>query len=116
MNAIYNEWTFIVRLENQHLCIIDLSSEDDRGDVEPYRGDRDLSVGCMFGCEDSPYHRIKRIEGVWRYSKHRFNDKFHDFTKVSIEDFVRRVFDAMKFDGYSEEEIAKTKKDYGLWF
>lgn len=127
-------WIFLVELAGDpplavlRMCEVDLSSEDDRGDVEPYV-DYEGKVHCMLGVDpelgegeeepDDPEERLLRgrrqIMGVWEYTPGKsFQNKFPTYKAVSVVDFVRRFCEAAAFDGDSEEEIASLKKHYGV--
>lgn len=117
---IDKNWTFLVELSGdpplaEHCaCLIDLSEEDDRGDVEPFR-DKNGIVHCTLGCEcDGDGYETREITCVRAYSPKSFNDKFPTFRLISIVDFVRRVCNAAAFDGYTEEDIAELKRSYGV--
>ena len=114
------DWTFLVELSGdpplaEHCaCLIDLSSEDDRGDVEPFR-DEDGIMHCTLGCECDEGSQMREITCVRAYSpKDSFNGKFPTFRLVSLVDFIRRLCDASVFDGDTEEEIAELKRKYGV--
>lgn len=116
------DWTFLVELKGDPplaalgVCLVDLSSEDDRGDIEPYV-DGNGVLHCTLGAEptmDGDEER-REIVGVWEYCDDQpFNDKFPFFKQVSMADFVRRVCDAASFDGDSEGDILKLKEHYGV--
>lgn len=110
--------TFIVELEGDRplassgICLVDLSSEDDRGDIEPSY-DEEHGLECTLGKRDRKNDDVRKIVRVWEYVENKpFNCKFHTFIPVSLVDFVRRVCDAAVLDFYTEEEIASLKKDY----
>lgn len=125
-------WIFLVELAGDpplavlRMCEVDLMSEDDRGDIEPYV-DYEGKVHCMLGVDpefgeeepDDPEERLLRgrrqIMGVWEYTPRKsFQNKFPTYKAVSVADFVRRFCEAAAFDGDSEEEIASLKKHYGV--
>ena len=115
-------WTFLVELKGDPplaelgVCLVDLSSEDDRGDVEPYV-DREGILHCTLGAEptlDGGEER-REIGEIWEYCEDQpFNGKFPFFRPVSIVDFISRFCDAASFDGDSEDEILKLKEHYGV--
>lgn len=116
-----DDWTFLVELSGDPplatfgTCLIDLSSEDDRGDVEPFM-DRDGILHCTLGCEcDGPDREMREIVEVHEYCGDKpFNGKFPFFRTISIVDFIRRLCDAATFDGDTEDEILKLKEKYGV--
>lgn len=116
-----DNWTFLVELSGDPplatlgTCLIDLSSEDDRGDVEPFV-DRYGVLHCTLGCEgDGPDMEMREIVVVHEYlGDMPFNGKIPFFMPVSIVDFVSRFCDAASFDGDSEDEILKLKEHYGV--
>lgn len=115
-----DDWTFLVELSGdpplaEHCaCLIDLSTEEDRGDVEPFR-DQDGIMHCTLGCEcDGEGSETREITCVRVYSPKSFNNKFPTFRLISLVDFVRCVCDAAKFDGDTEEEIAELKRKLGV--
>jgi len=116
-----DSWSFIVELEGNPplaslgLCLVDLASEDDRGDVEPVRDNKTGILGCTLGCADNDRSEIRKIVRVWEYYDDQpFNEKFPLFAPVSMVDFVRRVCDAAHFDDYTEQDILELKKSYGV--
>lgn len=115
-------WTYVVLLRDKKgrrmgMCLIDLSSEDDRGDVEPCV-DEFGDVHCTLGVEpttDDPQNERLYISEAYEYWEDQpFNNKFPFFGPVKFVDFIRRYCDAGKFDGDSEEEIIKKKMHYGV--
>ena len=115
-------WTFLVQLEGDKpiatkgTCIVDLSAEEDRGDIEPFV-DHDGVLHCTIGCEvDGPERETRNIVGVMEYREGEpFNGKFPFFSPVSLVTFVRRFCDAAKFDNFSTKEIMRLKRAYGVW-
>lgn len=116
------DWTFLVELKGDPplaalgVCLVDLSTEDDRGDVEPYVDGKGI-LHCTLGAEptmDGDEER-REIVGVWEYCEDQpFNEKFPFFRRVGIVDFVRRMCDAATFDGDGEDGIRKLKEHYGV--
>ena len=108
-------WTFLVELcgdpplDEYCTCLIDLSTEEDRGDVEPFRDEEGI-MHCTLGCECDEGSQMREITCVRVYSPKPFNNKFPTFRLISLVDFVRCVCDAAKFDGDTEEDIAELKR------
>lgn len=118
--CLNDNWTYLVELKGppysvMGMALIDLSAEDDRGDVEPFV-DQKGCLRCTLGCMDDEYSERREIVGVHEYwGDIPFNNKFPFFGMVSMRDFVGRYCDAGKFDGDSEEEIVKKKMHYGVF-
>lgn len=95
---------------------VDLSEEDDRGDIEPVKDACTGELFCTLGKVGGDGDEVRRIAQVWEYMEgSSFNGKFSIFLPVSIADFVRRLLDANKeFDGFTEDEITKLKEAYGV--
>lgn len=95
---------------------IDLSEEDDRGDIEPVKDACTGELFCTLGKVDGDGNEVRKIARVWEYLEgSSFNGKFSIFLPVSIADFVRRLLDANKeFDGFTEDEVTKLKEAYGV--
>jgi hypothetical protein len=116
-----DNWTFLVELcgdpplAEHCTCLVDLSEEDDRGDIEVFK-DRDGILHCTLGCEcDGDGSETREITAVREYREsEQFNGKFTTFKLVSIVDFIRRLCDADTFDGDSEEEIVDRKRKLGV--
>ena len=116
-----DDWTFLVELSGdpplaEHCtCLVDLSEEDDRGDIEVFK-DQNGILHCTLGCEcDGDWSEMREITAVREYIKYEpFNGKFITFKPVSIVDFIRRLCDAAKFDDDSEDEIAARKLKLGV--
>lgn len=114
-------WTFLVELAGDPplatngTCIVDLSSVDDRGDVEPFVDGKGI-LHCTLGCKcDGPECETREIVGVHEYKGGKpFNGKFLFFEPVSLVDFVRRFCDAATFDDETEEGIKMLKEKYGV--
>lgn len=115
------EWEYIVELsdpvgEFSGVCVVDLYEEDHRGDVEPFV-DQDGRLRCTLGAEatwdgDEISRRLE-IVGVFKPCD-AFNGKFEFAKRVSMEDFVKAVCDAAKFDDLDDEHIDELKKNYGV--
>ena len=116
-----DDWTFLVELSGdpplaEHCtCLVDLSEEDDRGDIEVFK-DQDGILHCTLGCAcDGDGAETREITAVREYRESEpFNGKFTTFKLVSLVDFIRRLCDAAKFDGDSEDEIAARKLKLGV--
>ena len=114
-------WTFLVELSGdtplaEHCtCLVDLSDEDDRGDIEVFK-DQDGILHCTLGCEcDGDGAETREITAVREYMEYEpFNGKFATFELVSIVDFIRRLCDAAEFDDDTEDEIAARKLKLGV--
>lgn len=116
-----DEWTFLVELLGdpplaEHCtCLVDLSEEDDRGDIEVFKDQYGI-LHCTLGCECDGYGaEMREITAVREYRESEpFNGKFTTFKPVSIVDFIRRLCDAAKFDDDTEDEIAARKLKLGV--
>lgn len=112
-------WTYLVELKGPSghvmgMALIDLSAEEDRGDVEPFV-DQKGCLRCTLGCKDDEYSERREIVGVHEYWEDiPFNNKFPFFGMVSMRDFVGRFCDAGKFDNLDESEVMELKRHYGL--
>lgn len=114
-------WTFLVELcgdpplAEHCTCLVDLSEEDDRGDIEVFK-DQNGILHCTLGCEcDGGGSEMREITAVREYRESEpFNGKFTTFKLVSIVDFIRRLCDAAKFDDDTEDEIAARKLKLGV--
>ena len=113
-------WTFLVELcgdpplAEHCTCLVDLSEEDDRGDIEVFK-DQNGILHCTLGCECDEGSQMREITAVREYRESEpFNGKFTTFKLVSIVDFIRRLCDAAKFDGDTEDEIAARKLKLGV--
>ena len=120
--SLHDRWSYLVVLKDGRgqdtgMCLVDLSSEDDRGDVEPFV-DELGRLRCTVGVkptDDEPENECLEIKSVYEYwDDMPFNNKFPFFGPVTLRDFVRSFCDAGKFDGDSEEEIVKKKMHYGV--
>lgn len=120
-----DSWSFLVELkafpgevpETVGIIPVDLSEEDDRGDIEPSRDVVTGELRCLFGKDDERVGDERRyIARVWEYKEDEpFNGKFSMFRPVTLADFVRRLLDAnMEFDGFTEDDVTRLKEDYGL--
>ncbi len=115
-----DEWTFLVELGNGYpfndernpcVCIIDLSADDERGDVEPYVDSDSGDLRCTLGADGFQ----REIKKVWRYREEwSFNDKFPTFDECSMRSFVETMLEANREfdDGFDDEEIERLKKHY----
>lgn len=116
-----DNWTFLVELLGdppfaEHCtCLVDLSEEDDRGDIEVFKDQYGI-LHCTLGCEcDGDGAEMREITAVREYRESEpFNGKFTTFNLVSIVDFIRRLCDAAKFDDDTEDEIAARKLKLGV--
>ena len=114
-------WTFLVTLAGNPplaeycTCLVDLSSDDDRGDIEVYK-EQNGTIHCTLGCAcDGALCEIREITEIREYVESApFNWKFTTFKIVSIVDFVGRFCEAATFDGDTEEEIKMLKEKYGV--
>lgn len=120
-----DNWCFLVELkafpgevpETVGMIPVDLSEEDDRGDIEPVRDAASGELCCLIGKDDEKVGDERRyVARVWEYREDdMFNGKFSMFRPVALADFVRRLLDANKeFDGSDEVDVAKLKEAYGL--
>lgn len=114
-------WTYLVELDGERplassgICLVDLSHEEDRGDLEPAYDAERGTVECTLGVEsiDEPKNEARKIVQAWEYVENKpFNDKFPTFVPISVVDFVRRVCDAAVLDNFTEEQIEGLKKEY----
>ena len=114
-------WTFLVELcgdpplAEHCTCLVNLSEEDDRGDIEVFK-DHEGILHCTLRCKcDEGGAETREITAVREYVESEpFNGKFTTFKPVSIVDFIRRLCDAAKFDDDSEDEIAARKRKLGV--
>jgi len=114
-------WTFLVELcgdpplAEHCTCLVDLSEADDRDGIEVF-SDQSGILHCTLGCEcDGDGSEMREITAVREYRESEpFNSKFTTFKLVSIVDFIRRLCDAGKFDGESDEEIGERKRKLGV--
>ena len=120
-----DSWSFLVELESYvgevpatiGVVPIDLSQEEDRGDVEPVRHAVTRVLHCTVGKEDKLGDQVRRVARVWEYrdGEPAFNGKFPWFRQVTVADFVRRLLEANgKFDGFTDDEVAWLKEEYGV--
>ena len=120
-----DSWSFLVELkafpgeapETVGIVPVDLSEEDDRGDIEPVRDVTSGELRCLIGKDDEKVGDERRyVSRVWEYKEDdAFNGKFSMFRPVALVDFVRRLLDAnMEFDGFTEDEVARLREAYGL--
>ena len=114
-----SEWTFSIELEGETeetehcTCIIDLSEDKDRADLEPYMENGILN--CTFGCEvDGDGAETRKIIGVKKISDWAFNRKFVTMERISMKEFVTALCDSEKFAGFDEDEIRELKRKYGI--
>ena len=114
-----NDWTYLVELEGEKplassgLCMVDLSSESDRGDIEPAYDAEKGVVECTLGKTDRKDDDVRKVVRVWEYVENKpFNDKFPTFVPISLVDFVREFCDSTVLDNFTEEQIDALKKDY----
>lgn len=120
-----DSWSFLVELkafpdevpETVGIVPVDLSEEDDRGDIEPSRDVVTGELRCLVGKDDERAGDERRyIARVWGYNEDdTFNGKFSMFRPVTLADFVRCLLDANKeFDGFTEDDVARLKEVYGV--
>lgn len=119
-----DSWSFLVELkafpgevpETVGIVPVDLSEEDDRGDIEPAKDARTGELFCTLGKVDRSGDEVRRIARVWEYRENdAFNGKFSMFRPVALADFVRRLLDAnLKFDEFTEDDVARLKEAYGI--
>ena len=117
-----DSWSFLIELEGDSthepgkgLVTVDLSSEEDWGDIEPYRDATSGLLGCKVGKYDDEGDETREVIRVWKYKADRpFNGKFDYFEPVTLQKFVIRLLDAGLFFGQDEEEIRELKRKYGL--
>lgn len=114
-------WTFLVELSGdpplaEHCtCLVNLSEEDNRGDIDVFK-DHEGVLHCTLGCKcDEGGAETREITAVREYVESEpFNGKFTTFKMVSIVDFIRRLCDAATFDDDTEDEIAARKLKIGV--
>ena len=116
-----DSWSFLVELEAlpdkaPGIVPVDLSEEDDRGDVEPARDIHTGELFCTLGVRDHDDHETRRIARVWEYRENEaFNEKFAMVRPVTLADFVRRMLDANReFDGFTEDDARNLRETYGV--
>ena len=119
-----DSWSFLVELsahpgevpETIGVAPVDLSEEDDRGDVEPARDARTGELFCTLGKVDGDGDEVRRIARVWEYREDEaLNEKFAMFRPVPLAQFVGRLLDANReFDGFTEDDVARLKEAYGI--
>ena len=124
-----DSWSFLLELASDHpprhargLVPVDLSAEEDWGDIEPYNALKDEGggpdrLGCTIGkpTMDEGGERVEILQ-IWEYKEDKpFNGKFSFFEPVSMHDFVRRLIDAgVAFHGQTKEDAEQLKKHYGV--
>lgn len=126
-----DSWSFLLELNNNTIVPVDLSAEEDWGDIEPVmllerqvhnswfgpfpdkRIEKRLS--CTIGTDDEDNQRLEIVR-IWEYREDKpLNGKFSLFEPVSMVEFVRRYLDAsIVFNWDTEEEVAKLKEHYGV--
>ena len=117
-----DSWSFLLELEGDSahepgkgLVPVDLSCEEDWGDIEPYRDAASGLLGCKVGKHDNEGDETREIVRVWEYKENKpFNGKFAFFEPVTLPKFVGRLLDAGLFFGQDEEEVRELKRKYGL--
>lgn len=116
-----DSWSFLVELEGdpplaaKGVVPVDLSEEDDWGDIEPYRDAASGLLGCKVGKHDKEGDERREIVQIWEYKEDRpFNGKFAFFEPVSLPRFIRRYVDAGLFHGQTENETRKLREHYGV--
>lgn len=115
-----DSWSFLLELEDDpvltgRIVPVDLSEEDDWGDIEPYRDAASGLLGCKVGKYDKKGDETREIVRVWEYKKDKpLNGKFASFEPVTLAKFVGRLLDAGLFFGQDEEEVSELKREYGL--
>lgn len=123
--CLSDSWSFLVELkafpgevpETVGIVPVDLSEEDDRGDIEPSRDAVSGELRCLVGKNDERVGDERRyVARVWGYKEDdTFNDKFSVFRPVALADLVRRLLDANKeFDGFTDDDVAGLKEVYGV--
>lgn len=118
-----DSWSFLLELENNTIVPVDLSTEEDWGDIEPVRRINEFGnpdkLACTIGKFDGESEEgdgTFDIVRIWEYREDKpLNGKFSLFEPVSMEDFVRRYLDAsIVFNWDTEEEVVKLKEYYGV--
>lgn len=118
-----DDWSFLLELKGggdpplaaKGIVSVDLSEEDDWGDIEPYRDAASGILGCKLGKKGGEGDETREIVQVWEYKEDKaFNYKFAFFEPISIPKFIRRLLDAGLLFGQDEEEVNKLKRKYGL--
>jgi hypothetical protein len=116
-----DNWMFLVELEGdpplaaKGVVPVDLSEEDDWGDIEPYRDAVSGLLGCTIGKFDKGGDERREIVQIWEYKEDKpFNGKFAFFEPVTLPKFIGRLLDAGLLFGQDEEEVSELKRKYGL--
>jgi len=114
LSDTWDEWCFMLQLKTGELVPVDLSSEEDWGDIEPVRDNATGKLECTIGkhdgdCEDV----VVGIAGVWGRSDELLNGKFPRLAPVKLEDFVSKLLDAGD-EFHGQNDAACLKKEYGL--
>lgn len=121
-----DDWSFLVELEaypgetpaTVGVVPVDLSQEEYRGDVEPYRHATTRVLHCNVGKNDERVgDEVRRVARVWEYrgEEQAFNRKFPLFRQITVAEFVGRLLDANReFDGFTDEEVEELKEEYGV--
>lgn len=116
-----DSWSFLVELKGapplaaKGVVPVDLSCEEDWGDIEPYRDAASGLLGCKVGKYDNEGDETREIVRVWEYKEDKpFNGKFSFFEPVTLPKFIGRLLDAGLLFGQDEEEVNELKRKYGL--
>lgn len=117
-----DNWSYLVELLDTPclslgMAPVDLSEEDDRGDIEPYVDVQSGELHCTLGVSgDGDGARTCEIARVYEYRENEpFNNKFAVFKRVELAEFVRRLLDAnQEFDGFTEDDVQRLKEHYGV--
>lgn len=99
------------------LVPVDLSEEDDRVDIKPFRDAEAGALYCTLGKCDRPGDVTREIARVWRYGGEddTLNGKFAFYREIGVAEFVACLLEAnRKFDDFTDEDIAKLKEAYGI--
>ena len=113
--AVNIDDTFLLELEDGRMVMVDISEEDDWGDIEPIKDITDGSLRCTIGkpTSDDDDERCE-IKGVWSLRDETLNCKFDVYRRISLREFVARLIDNGVLFGQTDGEREKLKRHYGV--